>query len=149
MDTIVKKLVHEKDPSYVIPAVLCGSCLLTRLHCFRYLKKLLLPAGILALLIQSRRNADSLLNVFTKAVQNAPKSVGDLLGAMLGYALFKLGSTLLSTDFSTLKKSIMDIGYGLVRDLPMVKRELDKEKKTLEESMDKELKTKSRSYGQV
>ncbi len=75
--------------------------------------------------------------------------VKDLLGLILLQQLINLSYQCTNWNYQGFSKFVTDYGFNLVKDLPFVKGSLQEEQEKMEKSIDKDLKTKSRSIGQA
>ena len=128
----------QTDPLYALPAAIGACCLISRSYVYRYMRKIAVPLGVAILIFRSTRGRSyhrSFLGLFAEAASRCPRPVGDVLGIILGLSLVRAGSNMLSMSFKSFQKLVMDAGYNLVRNVPMVKEQMDKEKDSLESSM--------------
>jgi sphinganine-1-phosphate aldolase len=144
----------EIPAEYRVPLTLATCAVIARLHLYRYIRRFILPAAAGALVYRIMNNSESLLSILANYVIQRSDSkvfrlIGDVLGFLLAFIVVKLTSQALQLNYATIKKYVVDTGYEMVKNIPMVKNELDKEKSKMEADLDKTLKTRSRVPGQV
>eukprot|EP00600_Ochromonadales_sp_CCMP1393_P002074 CAMPEP_0174979846 /NCGR_PEP_ID=MMETSP0004_2-20121128/15025_1 /TAXON_ID=420556 /ORGANISM="Ochromonas sp., Strain CCMP1393" /LENGTH=598 /DNA_ID=CAMNT_0016231453 /DNA_START=63 /DNA_END=1859 /DNA_ORIENTATION=- len=127
-----------------------------RAHSFRYMKIFLVPASLLVLAYRAMygTSGSTVLDVISQAVNgvgNEPieRFLFDAIGLSILWTIVSTVVMVLSLDFESSKKKIVDWSFNQVRSMSFVKSILAKEGDKLEADFDKELKVKSRALGHV
>jgi sphinganine-1-phosphate aldolase len=141
----------------VVPWVVGAGFVLTRLHLFRELRRIL-PATIATVLIWrclNEQNAVDILSYISatvaRLVPNASLRmlIQDTLGALLLCHLVAKFSKNLTFNLIELKIKYGNMGFDAVKWLPVVVKKMEKEKKEMEESLEVSLKAQCKTMGEV
>jgi hypothetical protein len=148
------KAISPSDNDYTVPAVVAGAAVALRLHSYRHIRKVVVPAGLAALIYRAcySSDADSLLaiiNKFVASLNSKQVSVvgGDLLGCVVGFTVIKSLSYALTLQPGTVVSDILNAIFDMIKCMPFVKSELLKERAKMEEVIDHDLKAKVRLMG--
>jgi len=153
----------------LIPTYLClivAFFLLGNTRFVRFFRQLITPAALCLIIYRvvihfraeySASSVDTLsfYNILITGVDFALKKcskpvkaiIGDVLGLLIIGSFLNIVQSIAFLKFSVVKKQFLDSAYGLSRHIPAVKALLVKEQKKIEESFEKDLKTKSRDIG--
>jgi hypothetical protein len=147
------------DPAVLVPWTVGGGFILTRLHFFRDLRPYLGLVVTLSLFWRCYEDSlnegsvsvlDYLILVINEHVRNPyirlflKDSAGALLLSYLVYSVSKH----LTFNAYAIKTGIGDFGFGLVRNIPFVSEQIDKEKKNMEADLEQSLKSQCKSMGE-
>lgn len=140
---------------YRLPAAVVVCAVISRLHLYRHIRRVLFPCIAALLAYRLINDSNSLLSIVSEAILSRSKTskffrfVGDVAGLFLFAFMVKVVSKIMGIRLADTKKSIMDYGYGVAKNIPMVRNELNKEKAKMEIEMDKTMKARSRVPGQL
>jgi hypothetical protein len=149
----VSEVVTKHPAKVAVGSVLVlAGC--SRLHITRYLRKAFMPGAFvfLALRYSSRSDtSDSIISLFLRVFKSPAlnRLVGDALGLALLGGIFSSTGGLLAFNLNAISAYAKDQLFSLVKFLPQVKRELDKERKNLDATLKSELKSKVAAMGEV
>jgi hypothetical protein len=147
---------HQKqimDPAADIPLVVIGSAIAMRMHIYRQLKKFVIPVGLAAVLYRSilQISDKSVLTMLHEYVCNLSQQkrliVGDIIGLFVLFSLAKFVAFVSTCQPDVVVSDIINSAFTLIKSNPFVKRELQKERTKMENVIDHDLKSKTRSMG--
>jgi hypothetical protein len=141
-----------------IPACVIGGFLLSRLHIYRSIKRILPPA-VLAALVWRCRNEPSAVSILDIIVRDINKHlassawcnlfVKDLVGVVILVVFVKAISSHVTFNTIELKQKLGDLGFALLAYIPSVAKKMDSEKVKMEGDVEKSLKSQLTLMGEV
>jgi sphinganine-1-phosphate aldolase len=145
-----------RDPKIAIPLAIAGSVLVMKLHVFRYLKRYVIPCGVGALIYRAvyATNSKPLLEVLMTCIQDLQSKrlqhlSQDILGSLILLTVVQGLHCVTTMSYASLKKTILDFGYEIAKLFPQVRQKLDEEKVKFEDTLDNQIKKKSREVGET
>lgn len=142
------------DPLGVVVGSAVVLAMSSRMHFTRYFRGTFHIASVMFLLwrfLSSSETSESILEFFMRALPiNSIRVVaGDAVGLFLLSEVFSFSGRALALNYRAISSYVKDKLFSLVKDFSFVKNELDKERKNLDVTLKKELKSKVEAMGPI